>query len=66
MTIVSNDPSLWPFINVDILLSYCMRLSYQSVMSWPYIDLHFAVAAVIVVVYDWGEWDVVLKLPPFL
>jgi hypothetical protein len=35
-------------------------------MSQSNIDLHFAVAAGVVVVYDWGEQDVVLKLLPFL
>jgi hypothetical protein len=29
-------------------------------------DLHFAVAAGVVVAYDWGEQDVVLKLLLFL
>jgi hypothetical protein len=35
-------------------------------MSRFNIDLHFAVAAGVVVVYDWGEQDVVLSLLPFL
>jgi Arc/MetJ family transcription regulator len=39
---------------------------YQSVMSRSNIDLHFAVAACVMVVYDLGEQDVVLKLLPFL
>jgi hypothetical protein len=29
------------------------------------LNLHLAVAAGVVVVYDWGEQDVVLKLLPF-
>jgi hypothetical protein len=29
-------------------------------------DFHFAVAAGVVVVYDWGEQDVALNLLPFL
>jgi hypothetical protein len=45
--------------------SYWVGLSYQSVTSRSNIDLHFAVAAGVVVVYDWGKQDVVLKLLPF-
>ena len=66
MTVVSNDPSVWPYIDSEIFLSYWMGLSYQSVMCRSNIDLHFAVAAGIVVVYDWGEQGIVLKLLPFL
>jgi hypothetical protein len=64
-TVVSNDPSWWPFINLGIFLSYWTGLSYQLVMSRSNNDLHFAVAAGVVVVYDWGEQDVVLILLPF-
>jgi hypothetical protein len=35
-------------------------------MSRSNIDLHFAVAAGVVVVYDWGEQDIVPNLLPFL
>ncbi|KAG1784841.1 uncharacterized protein HD556DRAFT_1425715, partial [Suillus plorans] len=35
MTFVSNDPSWWPFLNLDIFIGY------------------WAVAAGVVVVYDW-------------
>jgi hypothetical protein len=35
-------------------------------MSQTNTKLHFAVAAGVVVVYDWGEQDVDLKLLPFL
>jgi hypothetical protein len=66
MTFVSNDPSWWPFIYMNIDFSYWIGLSCQSVMSRSNIDLHFAVAAGAVVVYDWSEQDVVLKLLPFL
>jgi hypothetical protein len=58
MTFVSNGPSWWPLIDLRILYSYWTGLSYQLVMSQSNIDLHFAVAAGVVVVYDWGEWDV--------
>jgi hypothetical protein len=43
-----------------------MGLLYQFVMARSNIDLHFPVATGVVVVYDWGEQDVVLKLLPFL
>jgi hypothetical protein len=66
MTLVSNDPSWWPFINGKFFLTYWMGLSYQSVMSRSNTDLHFAVATSVVLVYDWGEQDVVLSLLPFL
>jgi hypothetical protein len=66
MTFVSNDPTLWPFIDLQVFYSYWIGLSYQLVMSRSNIDLHFAVAAGVVVVYDWGEQDVNMKLLPFL
>jgi hypothetical protein len=66
MTFVSNDPSLWPYIDSQVSYNYWMGLSCQLVVSRSNIDLHFAVAAGIVVVYDWGEQDVVLMLLPFL
>jgi hypothetical protein len=66
MTFVSNDPGWWPFLDMQLLYSYWIGLSYQSVMSRSNIDLHFAVAANVVIIYDWGEQDVVLKLLPFL
>jgi hypothetical protein len=66
MTFVTNDPSWWPYIELQFFYSYWMGLSYQSVMSRFNIDLHFAVAAGVVVVYDWGEQDVVLSLLSFL
>jgi hypothetical protein len=66
MIIFSNDPSLWPILYSQHFYSYWTGLSYQLVMSRSNIDLHFAVAAGVVVVYDWGEWDVVLQLLPFL
>ncbi|KIK40222.1 hypothetical protein CY34DRAFT_282628 [Suillus luteus UH-Slu-Lm8-n1] len=53
MTIVSNDPSWWPLIDSRLVYSYWIGLSYQSVTSRFNIDLHFAVAAGVVVVYDW-------------
>jgi hypothetical protein len=46
--------------------SYWIGLSYQSAISRSNISLHLAVAAGVVVLYDWGEQDVVLKLLPFL
>jgi hypothetical protein len=66
MTFVSNDPSWWPLIDEEVFFSYWIGLSSQSVMSRSNIDLHFAVAAFVMVVYDWGEQDVVLNLLPFL
>jgi hypothetical protein len=66
MTFVSNDPSFWPLIDLELSYSYWTGMSYQSVMSRSNIDLHFPVAAGVVVVYDWGEQDVVLNLLPFL
>jgi hypothetical protein len=66
MTVVSNNPSWWPFIDSRLAYSYWMGLLYQSLTSRSNIDLHFAVAAGVVLVYDWGEWDVVLQLLPFL
>ncbi|KAG1767929.1 hypothetical protein EDD22DRAFT_270096 [Suillus occidentalis] len=54
MTFVSNDPSFWPYIDAQVFYSYWMGLSYQLVMSQSNIDLHFAVAAGVVVVYDWA------------
>jgi hypothetical protein len=66
MTFVSNDPGWWPYIDVQVYYSYWLGLSYQSVMSQSNIDLHFAVAAGVVVIYDWGEQDVFLILMPFL
>jgi hypothetical protein len=66
MTFISNDPSLWPFIDGQVFLSYWIGLSYQLVMSRSNIDLHFAVAAGVVVVYDWGEQAVVPNLLLFL
>jgi hypothetical protein len=66
MTFVSNNPGLWPYIDVRLFFSYWKGLSYQLVTSQSNIDLHFAVAAGVVVVYDWGEQDVALILLPFL
>jgi hypothetical protein len=66
MTVVSNDPSWWPVINANIVVSYWIGLSYQSVMPRSINDLHLAVAASVVVVYDWGEQAVVPNLLPFL
>jgi hypothetical protein len=66
MTFVSNDPSWWPMIVSQLIFSYWLGLLYQLWMSRSNNDLHFAVAAGVVVVYDWGEQDVVLKLLPFL
>jgi hypothetical protein len=66
MTFVSNDPSWWPYIDSQFFLSYWIGLSHQLVMSRSNNDLHFAVAAGVVVVYDWGEQDVVLILLPLL
>jgi hypothetical protein len=66
MTFVSNDPTLWPFIDARLPNSYWTGLSYQLVMSRSDIDLHFAVAAGVVVVYDWGEQNDDLNLLPFL
>ncbi|KAG1764305.1 hypothetical protein EDD22DRAFT_455690 [Suillus occidentalis] len=53
MTIVSNDPSWWPYIDLQFFYSYWIGLSYQLVMSQSNNDLHFAVAAGVVVAYDW-------------
>jgi hypothetical protein len=66
MTLVSNDPTFWPYIDLQFFFSYWTGLSHQLVMSQSNIDLHFAVAASIVVVYDWGEQDVVPNPLPFL
>jgi hypothetical protein len=66
MTIVSNDSSLWPMIDFQLFSSYWIGLSCQLVMSRSNNDLHFPVAAGIVVAYDWGEQDVDLKLLLFL
>jgi hypothetical protein len=66
MTFVSNDPIWWPFIDSQVFYSHWTGLSYQLVMSRSNIDLHFAVAAGVVVAYDWGEQDADLKLLPFL
>jgi hypothetical protein len=66
MTFVSNDPGFWPYIDGRLPLSYWLGLSYRLVMSQSNIDLDFAVAAGVVVVYDWGEQDVVPNLLPFL
>jgi hypothetical protein len=66
MTFVSNDPSWWPYIDSQFFDSYWIGLSHQLVMSRSNNDLHFAVAAGTVVVYDWGEQAVVPNLPPFL
>jgi hypothetical protein len=66
MTFVSNDPSWWPIIDSQLIISYWICLLYQLVMSRSNNDSHFAVAAGVVVVYDWGEQDVVLILLPFL
>jgi hypothetical protein len=65
MTFVSNDPSLWPYLGAQLFLTYWTSVLYQSVMFRSDIDLHFAVTASVVVVYDWGEQDV-LNLLPFL
>jgi hypothetical protein len=65
MTVVLNNPSWWPFIDLRLVYSYWTGWSYQSLTSRFKIDLHFAVAAGVVVAYDWGEWDVVLQLLPF-
>jgi hypothetical protein len=59
MTFISNDTSWWPVIDMDLFYSYWTGLSYQLVMSRSNINLHFAVAAGVVVVYDWGEQAVV-------
>jgi hypothetical protein len=66
MTFVSYDPSWWPLIDSELFTSYWTGLSYQSVISRSNIDLHCAVAAVVVVVYDLGEQDVVPNPLPFL
>jgi hypothetical protein len=66
MTFVSNDSSWWPWIDAQFFFSYWMGLSYKLVMSRSNNDLHFAVAAGVVVVYDWGEQAVVPNLLPFL
>jgi hypothetical protein len=66
MTFVSNDPSWWPLLDAQFSYNCWIGLSYQTVMSRSNISLHFAVAAGVVVVYDWGEQDVVLNLLPFL
>jgi hypothetical protein len=66
MTLVSNDPSWWPDIDGQVFISYWTGLLYQSVMSRSNISLHFAVAATVVVVYDWGEQDVFLNPLSFL
>jgi hypothetical protein len=65
MTFVSNDPGWWWLLDAQYVLSYWIGLSYQFVMSQSNISLHFTVAAGVVVVYDWGEQDVVLILLPF-
>jgi hypothetical protein len=66
MTFVSNDPSWWPIIDLQLIFGYWICLSYQLVMSRSNNDLHFAVAGGVVVVYDWGEQDFAMILLPFL
>jgi hypothetical protein len=69
MTFASNDPTWWPYINLHIFYSYWTgSSSVRRYLGDPALTciLHFAVAASVVVVYDWGEQDVVLSLPlPF-
>jgi hypothetical protein len=64
MTVVLNDPSGWPFISWGIVFSHWTGSS--SIWWCLDLTLHLAVAAAAVVVYDWGEWDVVLQLLSFL
>ncbi|KIK45594.1 hypothetical protein CY34DRAFT_801357 [Suillus luteus UH-Slu-Lm8-n1] len=56
MTGVSNDPSWWPYLDARLFCAYWNSLVYyQSVMSRSNIDLHFAVAAGVMVVYDFAS-----------
>jgi hypothetical protein len=68
MTFVSNDPMWWPYINQNIFYSYWTgSSSFRGCLGDPAssFNLRFAVAASVVVIYDWGEQDVILNLPPF-
>jgi hypothetical protein len=66
MTFISNDPSLWLYINAQLFVSYWLGLLYELVMFPSNNGLHIAVAAGVMVVYDWGEQDIVPNLLPFL
>ncbi|KAG1739495.1 uncharacterized protein EDB91DRAFT_1284693, partial [Suillus paluster] len=58
MTIVSNDPSLWPVLNLDRFFSYFLG-SWRSsrmmlVMTRSNLDGGFTVASFAAMVYDWA------------
>jgi hypothetical protein len=61
MTLASNDPSWWPIINVNIIISYFIG-SWRVSCMVTMIDIHyhFAVAGFVGVMYDWSEQDQVL------
>ncbi|KAG2124139.1 hypothetical protein BD769DRAFT_1388938 [Suillus cothurnatus] len=55
MTIVSDDPSWWPFINASLIGSYFVG-SWSVSHTTTVADLccHFVVAGSVGVIYDWG------------
>jgi hypothetical protein len=54
MTIVSNNPHLWPEISLERGLSYFEGSWRGSVVTVLTFDDGFVVASLIVVLYDWG------------
>jgi hypothetical protein len=60
MTLISNDPSLWPLIRFDRVESYFAGSWSKPVHVDSNIDLLVigpAVASTVAVIYDWGEQD---------
>jgi hypothetical protein len=63
MTIVLDDPSLWPLISVEITTSYVSgswRVTLKTVLvklTLHVYDCVFAVIFFAAVVYDWGQQD---------
>lgn len=61
MTIVSDDPLWWPFIDSLRFISYFAGL-WRAVVCWTSNDQSnlkcgFTVTSCVVVMYDWGEHD---------
>jgi hypothetical protein len=59
MTIVSNDPSLWPVINANFISSYFVgSWSVSHMMTVTDLRCHFVlVAGSVGIIYDWGKQD---------